>query len=367
MSVEDLRRSFQRGAYRTHCVVKNTFLSSGEGSEEDFGRPDVRNLPQVNRSGSEPTLSPRRDLMEDSLPREQAQSTVEPEAKQDRDWFSLSSAPTEDTLPFHQDLPFDRFISEPDDSFSGSGGDAPAWGDNITTVMVRQIPRHYTQWMFLAEVNSGGFEGLVDFIYVPVDAKKKINVRYGFLNFIEAKYARAFRDKFDGAFLGDKMKQEGKPLGVHPASVQGYEANFTRFATRKAGQNSAFGPIFFSRGQAEAWSDFRMQLVPVPNGNAMTPLIRNDGPASTCVRVVSPSLQNEMQALSANLQAFLSTPDETPAPQQRETPAPAPNSTQRFAQQRFCHHCGNPHRVDHNFCPNCGAKLLRDPAPGVWF
>eukprot|EP00438_Fugacium_kawagutii_P008458 Skav230200 [mRNA] locus=scaffold2443:47716:49956:+ [translate_table: standard] len=113
------------------------------------------------------------------------------------------------------------------------------WEDRPTTVMVRQLPRQYTQQNFLEEVVARGFGDLFDFLYLPWDIRNGTNIGgYGFVNFIRAEYALLFRDAFTGLVL------EGKTLRVHPAQVQGFEANYRHFAGTKTGQAPAYRPLF---------------------------------------------------------------------------------------------------------------------------
>jgi hypothetical protein len=139
------------------------------------------------------------------------------------------------------------------------------WDDSVLTVMIRQIPRHYTQHMFLMEVNSTGFEGLFDFLYLPFDSRKLINIGYGFVSFTQPQHARSFRDTFDGIMLGGETANAIKPLRVHPASVQGFDANYERFAATKMCQKQdlLFSPIFFPGG--------RQQLPTQGNTSTATP------------------------------------------------------------------------------------------------
>lgn len=137
-----------------------------------------------------------------------------------------------------------------------------AWEDGVVTVMVRQLPRQYTQRMLLQEVIRRGFEGLFDFLYLPYDFKKGINVGYGFVNFTEPEYALQFRDSLDGQFLDKYMRMKGKAVRVHPAQVQGYEANYRHFAHTKTGQKQdpAFSPLFFSVQSAVSSSELMKQM-----------------------------------------------------------------------------------------------------------
>jgi hypothetical protein len=122
-----------------------------------------------------------------------------------------------------------------------------AWKAGVVTVMVRQIPWHWTQLMFVRAVLQRGFKGLFDFIYLPVDIKKGTNVGYGFINFIDPVHAIAFRKAFNHTFLEARSRPQKEPLCVHPASVQGYEANRQHFSKTKTGHktNPQFSPLYF--------------------------------------------------------------------------------------------------------------------------
>jgi len=85
---------------------------------------------------------------------------------------------------------------------------------------------------------------------LPFDLKKGINVGYGFVSFIHPRHALAFREEFEGCCL-DASSAKCKPLHVHPASVQGYEANCSHFMSTKTGQKQdpQFSPLFFPDGK----------------------------------------------------------------------------------------------------------------------
>ncbi|CAK0905114.1 unnamed protein product, partial [Prorocentrum cordatum] len=118
----------------------------------------------------------------------------------------------------------------------------------VHTLMLRQIPRHYTQLMFLADFSCRGFLGLVDFIYFQFDARKGKNVGYGFIS--ATRHASAFLRQLDGACLGAEAPGQGQPLRIHPAAVQGYEQNFEHFAQTRVGAKSdpQFTPLFMPHG-----------------------------------------------------------------------------------------------------------------------
>jgi hypothetical protein len=137
------------------------------------------------------------------------------------------------------------------------------WGPEITTVMIRRIPRRYTQKMLVAEVANRGFDGFFDFLYLPWERKQGTNMGYAFMNFVDAKGAMAFREAFDGLHLNKDMEMRNRPLCVHPAAVQGYQANHWHFMRTKIGQkqDSSYSPIFLDHHSME-----QKQLVPPPAG-----------------------------------------------------------------------------------------------------
>lgn len=134
-----------------------------------------------------------------------------------------------------------------------SRGDPVSWESGVVTVMIRQVPRHITQWMLLEEVVKRGFRGRIDFLYLPYDFNKGSNVGYGFINFVASEHALTFRDEFDGSFLDKQMRARGRCLRVHPASVQGYDSNWHHFVKTKTGQKQdpQYSPLFFPDSRLE--------------------------------------------------------------------------------------------------------------------
>merc|ERR1711972_686521 len=80
--------------------------------------------------------------------------------------------------------------------------------DDVTTVMIRQLPLQCTQVMLITNITSRGFGNVFDFLYLPFDLKKGENIGYGFINFLEPKYALACRDAFDGTYLPHLHRRE---------------------------------------------------------------------------------------------------------------------------------------------------------------
>lgn len=124
------------------------------------------------------------------------------------------------------------------------------WSADVTTVMIRQLPRQFTQMMLFEELTKRGFGHLFDFLYLPFDTKKGSNVGYGFVNFLLPQHAELFRREFDGTYMDEFMCQRDKLIHVHPASMQGYEANHEYFRQTKTlqKQDPRYSPIFLPGG-----------------------------------------------------------------------------------------------------------------------
>mmetsp|Transcript_20609 Transcript_20609/g.40269 ORF Transcript_20609/g.40269 Transcript_20609/m.40269 type:complete len:537 (+) Transcript_20609:163-1773(+) len=227
-----------------------------------------------------------------------------------------------------------------------------SWDDAVVTVMVRQIPRHFTQLTFLMEVKARGFDELFDFLYLPFDHKKGINVRYGFLGFIEAKYAQDFRREFDGTFLDERMKAKWKPVRVQPANVQGYDANYQHFVQSQTRQRQdiQFSPLFRPGASSKPRGEWRhpgrtqANTVPVreqqqsqssPYAAADATCCREEGSACP-VPAAATSEQSALDAARQSSHAEHFHPGNSPI---------------------ACHACGAPHGAKHNFCSTCGAQV----------
>lgn len=65
------------------------------------------------------------------------------------------------------------------ESLTSSGG-----ASERTTVMLRNVPNAYSTDMLLMLLDSQGFLGLYDFVYLPVDFRTNMNLGYAFVNLV---------------------------------------------------------------------------------------------------------------------------------------------------------------------------------------
>jgi RNA recognition motif-containing protein len=140
------------------------------------------------------------------------------------------------------DMPNNRDYA---DSFSTSDDDLPTTNrkfsnmssmsdvdDLPTTLMIRNIPNQYAQKDFIQELDSLGFKGTYNFLYIPVDKKSAASCGYGFINFIDHHWAAKCASVFQDYLLTPK-KGKGKYAEVSAAHLQGLEANIAHYRNTK--------------------------------------------------------------------------------------------------------------------------------------
>jgi len=122
-------------------------------------------------------------------------------------------------------------LSSAEHSRSSQFEDHPHQQD-ITTVMVRNIPFSYTVSELQDEINGLGFLDLYDFLYMPIQKKKKKSpqgVGYAFINFLSAEAAGKFQAKMHKyRFKLHRGSGFLRAANVSAAHFQGLDANVTR-------------------------------------------------------------------------------------------------------------------------------------------
>lgn len=97
-----------------------------------------------------------------------------------------------------------------------------------TTVMLRNLPNDYTRDMLMALLESQGFSGCFDFVYLPFDFKKCAGLGYAFMNMINNKEAvRAMTDL--PGFKDWKLKSNKVLQVTWSTPLQGLSANIERY------------------------------------------------------------------------------------------------------------------------------------------
>jgi RNA recognition motif-containing protein len=99
--------------------------------------------------------------------------------------------------------------------------------DQVTTLMVRNIPTRFTSLSLVDILKEYGFDRTFDFFYLPMDFKTKKNCGYAFINFVNREYAMKFIDTFQGLQL--KASTSLKSVNIIPSRRQGFWDNISVF------------------------------------------------------------------------------------------------------------------------------------------
>ena len=100
--------------------------------------------------------------------------------------------------------------------------------DEMTTVMLRNIPNKYTSVQLLEVFRGYGFcPGEFDFFYLPIDFRNKCNVGYCFVNFLTTERASEFMKALDSVRL--PATNSTKVCTLCWARVQGKHANVLHY------------------------------------------------------------------------------------------------------------------------------------------
>merc|ERR1719440_1752418 len=70
--------------------------------------------------------------------------------------------------------------------------------NELTTVMMRNVPNGYSRGMLLELLNNSGFSGRYDFVYLPMDFRNGVNLGYAFVNLINHEDAVMLTNKLQG-------------------------------------------------------------------------------------------------------------------------------------------------------------------------
>jgi len=119
-----------------------------------------------------------------------------------------------------------------------------------TTLMLRNLPNNYTRDMLLQMLDSQGFSGYYDFVYLPCDFNRNANLGYCFVNLVSEDCVRAFWNTFDnftGWVLPTAKICQVSWSGPH----QGLKAHVDRYKNSPVMHQSVpdeYKPVLFSNG-----------------------------------------------------------------------------------------------------------------------
>ena len=113
--------------------------------------------------------------------------------------------------------------------------------EQVTTLMVKNLPNRFTQATLLHEIALMGFADKYDFFYLPMDLMNGCNVGYCFINFECAIDCAVFASIMQGyRFQTFKSRKMGSCV---PAHIQGLESNVRHFAKTRVMGWEQFKPF----------------------------------------------------------------------------------------------------------------------------
>ncbi|KAF4673467.1 hypothetical protein FOL47_010519 [Perkinsus chesapeaki] len=101
--------------------------------------------------------------------------------------------------------------------------------DNRTSVMVRNVPRNYTQPMLFTELleavgNAGYNLSMMDYIYMPYDMRQKESSTYVFINVKDAEMIETLYGVFEGRWWSQRSVKDQRPARISYAKCHGIQA-----------------------------------------------------------------------------------------------------------------------------------------------
>jgi len=142
-----------------------------------------------------------------------------------------------------------RFGNESVLTDSTSTGAEEAAG--LTTAMMRNIPNNYTRTMLLELIDSEGFSGQYDLVYLPMDFKNNVGLGYSFVNLVDTETAKRFQRHFSG--FRDWKAQSDKVCEVTwSGAIQGIDAHIERYRNSAVMHESVLDeckPVLFKDGK----------------------------------------------------------------------------------------------------------------------
>lgn len=133
-----------------------------------------------------------------------------------------------------------------------------------TTVMIRRIQDGCSREMLQKTLDDLGYEGVYDFLYLPMDFQNGVNIGYAFVNFVAPEIAHRFMEEWPrrrhhgGGGLGGGAAAGGEGGGEEAGEVswshphQGLESHVERYRNSPVMHRSmpdSFKPKVFVRGQ----------------------------------------------------------------------------------------------------------------------
>lgn len=119
-----------------------------------------------------------------------------------------------------------------------------------TTVMMRNLPNDYKRDVIVELIESKGFKGCFDLVYLPIDFERGAGLGYAFVNFVDTEAAERFLKCFSG--FKNWAVTTGKVCEVMWSGLQGLKAHVERYRNSPVMHESIpdeFRPALFKDSQ----------------------------------------------------------------------------------------------------------------------
>lgn len=99
----------------------------------------------------------------------------------------------------------------------------------FTTTMLHSLPSDYSRDRLAKQLDESGFSKKYDFLYLPVDFRKKRCFGYAFINFVTHEDALAFTETYTGFHDWDTPSDKGPAHVTWSSAHQGLEGHVNRY------------------------------------------------------------------------------------------------------------------------------------------
>jgi len=120
--------------------------------------------------------------------------------------------------------------------------------DQVTTLMIRNLPRRYSEEALIYELEAFVTSDSYNFLYLPWDTPRSSNVGYAFVNFVDAPTAARVCQNLNGRLW--RFALSSKEVKVMPAHVQGIALNLIHYMGSSVVEDGhAHSPVVMHCGQ----------------------------------------------------------------------------------------------------------------------
>jgi len=132
---------------------------------------------------------------------------------------------------------------------------------DVTTLMIRNVPRRYSEEALALELQAFMGPRSYNFLYLPWDTRRSSNVGFAFINFCSAPVAAKAFEMMNGARW--RLLETNKVITVMAAHLQGLAMNLAHYSgTCVAEEGRLHAPIVLINGSRISFRDAVQQFCP---------------------------------------------------------------------------------------------------------